>query len=97
LIRGESPESSKERLVKKLAYLNLLDKTEMSKVSVVSGDVTENLLGLGEELYNKLASETQAIIHCAVHTSHLEMYGRGASEKTGIKAVNVDGKDSFLI
>jgi thioester reductase-like protein len=63
----------------------------MNKVTVVEGDLTKDHFGLEDSLYNSLASQAEAIVHCGVHTSHLDTYGKGASTRHGIKAVNVDG------
>ena len=72
LARGQSPAHSQERVRSFLRVYDEKDTLEsefLSRVIVLGGDVTRERLGLSEEIFARLQSETDITIHAAANTS----------------------------
>ncbi|MFZ2958183.1 MAG: amino acid adenylation domain-containing protein [Candidatus Ozemobacteraceae bacterium] len=78
IIRGQTPDSARNRLRKKLEYYfgetAWQDLAIDERVTVFAGDLQTKHLGLGEESYKKLTSTVQAIIHTAANVRHYGHY-----------------------
>jgi thioester reductase-like protein len=87
LARGQSPAHSQERVRSFLRVYDEKDTLEsefLSRVIVLGGDVTRERLGLSEEIFARLQSETDITIHAAANTSLLVKYKR-------LEPINVQG------
>ncbi|KAF2134248.1 thioester reductase [Dothidotthia symphoricarpi CBS 119687] len=69
LVRGSDEQAAKERVSKALEQRGLLDSSSQQrlgeKVKVVQAQLSDERLGLSEELYDYLAKEATSIIHVA--------------------------------
>lgn len=76
LIRGTSEQHAKKRLKERLQYYfnNSLDKFFDDRIITLKGDFTENLLGLSQETYNKLANDVKTVINAAATVKHVGSY-----------------------
>lgn len=65
---------------------------DLSKVKCIEGDVAEEKFGLTEDHYLKLASEVDAIFHCAARVNHVSKYWKAPRKnKSSVRTVNVFG------
>jgi thioester reductase-like protein len=87
LARGKDPVHCEERVRSFLRVYDDQDTLEsefLSRVTVLRGDVTQNLFGLSESVFAKLQGETDITIHAAANTSLLLKYRR-------LEPINVQG------
>ena len=63
--------------------------SDLSRVRIVPGDLAEPGLGLSEGVRQRLASETDGILHCGAFVHHLHSYST-------MKAANVDATAALL-
>jgi thioester reductase-like protein len=87
LARGKDPVHCEERVRSFLRVYDDQDTLEaefLSRVTVLRGDVTQQLFGLAEGVFAKLQSETDITIHAAANTSLLLKYKR-------LEPINVQG------
>lgn len=87
LVRGESLESSTNRLKERLQYYfkDKLDHYFNNRIIVVNGDFTKEHLGLIYNAYNELCTNIQCIINAAATVKHLGDYA--VFEKTNVLSV----------
>lgn len=65
LVRGADEHAARERVNKSLEQKGLVSLTSSDKVKVVPAQLSEERLGLSEDMYNCLAREATSIIHVA--------------------------------
>lgn len=75
LIRCTSPDDGLIRLNQAISvHGTTLKEEELARIHVLSGDLSEKLLGLPAELWNRLSQEIDTIYHCAAHVNMLLSY-----------------------
>lgn len=92
LVRAKDKEQAKDRIKKMVSVhkpnKNLIEKFE-EKVIPILGDVTNPMLGLEEEEYNKLANIIDMVVHVVAITSLHGLYKE-------VKDVNVNGTKNMI-
>ncbi|WP_261378382.1 non-ribosomal peptide synthetase [Paenibacillus agilis] len=76
IVRGDSQEQAKERLLHKLTNYFGFDwvKHNSDRIRIVHGNLSDVKLGLDHQQYARLASEVDCIIHCAANVKHYGPY-----------------------
>ena len=76
VVRGESSEQSRQRLNDKLAYYfgPSLAQQHGHRIVAINGNLSEERLGLEEDVYSKLSDEVDCIIHAAANVKHYGHY-----------------------
>lgn len=74
LVRGDSAEGARERLLANLEALDVSVEAEADRIVVVPGDVTLARFGLSESEYQELAGRVEAIYHTAAKVNFLTPY-----------------------
>ncbi|GGO05548.1 non-ribosomal peptide synthetase [Saccharibacillus kuerlensis] len=76
IVRGDNDAQAFRRIRAKLDFYfgegSLVE--EQSRLQVLSGDLSEDRMGLSDETYIRLASETDAIVHAAATVKHYGSY-----------------------
>ncbi len=84
LIRSKTPEEGKQKLLRRLAGMDLLRETDAARIIPVSGDVSLPRFGLDDQAYKELAGTADAVLHCAAFVNFIYPY-------EALKKTNVDG------
>ncbi len=84
LIRSKSPEEGKEKLLRRLARMDLLREEHAARIIAVPGDVSLPRFGLDEATYTELAGTVDAVLHCAAFVNFIYPY-------EALKKTNVNG------
>ena len=74
LVRETDGVSARQRVVDALADIGVVSQEDLSRIRVVSGDVTLRRFGLSEQQYRTLAHEVGRIYHCAAHVNWARNY-----------------------
>ncbi|MFJ1800255.1 thioester reductase domain-containing protein [Streptomyces sp. NPDC088180] len=74
LVRAADAEAGLARLRKTLGSYEVLDQVDLSRVRVVTGDVTRPRLGMEEDVYAELAARIGAVYHSAAKVNFLTLY-----------------------
>ncbi|MEU6483261.1 thioester reductase domain-containing protein [Streptomyces sp. NPDC046887] len=74
LVRAADPEAGLARLRTTLGGYEVLDGVDLSRVRVVTGDVTRPRLGIGEAEYAELTARIGAVYHSAAKVNFLTLY-----------------------
>ncbi|MDR4506285.1 MAG: SDR family oxidoreductase [Candidatus Scalindua sp.] len=90
LIRPGSEKTSFYDYLQKNCHGNFFNERVFYNLEIYEGDITAPFLGLGQDAYNRLADETDEVLHCAAAT-HFE-----SSRAAELKAVNVHGTENML-
>jgi thioester reductase-like protein len=91
LVRGKSPQEAADRLKKKLLFYFGADFYEENshRLHVVSGDITEQGLGLDMKQYGELSEKVDAVFHAAANVKHFGFY-------RDFYKTNVEGTERLL-
>ena len=91
LVRGKSPQEAADRLKKRLLFYFGVDFYEETshRLHVVSGDITEQGLGLDREQYMELSEKVDAVFHAAANVKHFGFY-------RDFYKTNVEGTERLL-
>ena len=73
LVREGGGQSAAERFAEALRE-NRLEHLDLSKVTVYAADITQPLLGLSAEVYERLDREYGALVHSAANVNHVQDY-----------------------
>jgi thioester reductase-like protein/amino acid adenylation domain-containing protein len=73
LVREGGGQSASERFMQALRE-NRLDHLDLSKVTVYPADITQPLLGLSAEVYERIDREYGALVHNAANVNHVQDY-----------------------
>lgn len=73
LVRGASAQLASERFTQALRD-NRLDHLDMSRVRVYSADISQPLLGLTSQVYQRIDREFGALVHNAANVNHVLDY-----------------------
>ncbi|EFC37790.1 predicted protein [Naegleria gruberi] len=83
IIRGKSLDNERERLISNVMNYcyhfspeekKSLLETFNSRVSVILGDISMNRFGLDQDIYNKLETDIDTVIHCAANVNFIMNY-----------------------
>jgi amino acid adenylation domain-containing protein/thioester reductase-like protein len=76
IIRGSNYEEAEKRLYDKLQYYfpDDLKETYKERIHILNGDLSLDMLGLTEEIYNSLSENIDCIIHSAANVRHYGHY-----------------------
>jgi thioester reductase-like protein len=97
LIRRNGKASPEERLLNRLKDIKLDGQIDMSKVECIQGDITNDLFGLSDQDYNRLAINTDVVINSAVRADHTAKYYQAPeASKIDLRTVNVKGTARIL-
>jgi len=89
-------QSACQRLQKILDKEDTGESFNSDMIEVIEGDVGLNNFGLDQEIYEKLASEVEAVIHCAAKSDHIAKYWKAPAERvSNIRNVNVPEQREF--
>ncbi|ODM91854.1 Lovastatin diketide synthase LovF [Orchesella cincta] len=89
--------SAEERLKKILEKNDDDDQLFKEKLNVLDGDISKEYFGLEVEIYDKIASEVDAVIHFAVKSDHIAKYWKAPPDRhSNIRNVNVLGTKRVL-
>lgn len=91
LIRGKNIEDCRERITNIWQKYKLDDnlKKYADRIFIVTGDVSQNKLGMNPIEYNKLAQCIDVILHSAAVVSHIETWEK-------YQRINIDGTKNLL-
>lgn len=92
LVRGQDAYAGKRRIWENLYPFfdsKRLEKYDHERVISVIGDITQKKLGFSEDIYQKLATEVDAIYHIAGTVSHLGKYQE-------FRIINVDSTKKMI-
>ena len=74
LVRGESREAAKQRLVNALSTKGLWTEAWAARLAAHQGDLESDALGLDNETGRHLAATIDTIYHCGAHVSFAASY-----------------------
>jgi amino acid adenylation domain-containing protein/thioester reductase-like protein len=91
LVRGKSPQEAADRLKKRILFYFGVDFYEETshRLHVVSGDITEQGLGLDRKQYGELSEKVDAVFHAAANVKHFGFY-------RDFYKTNVEGTERLL-
>jgi len=91
-------QSAHQRLEKILDKENTGESFDRDMIlEVIEGDVALDNFGLDQQIYEKLATEVDAVIHCAAKSDHIAKYWKAPAERvSNIRNVNVLGTKRVL-
>jgi thioester reductase-like protein len=91
LVRAHSFQEAEERIQRKFQFYfgKLLERFFNNRVTVISGDLEEDFLGLSQQNYQKLVKNIDSIIHCAALTKHF-------GEQAQFYSANVEATQRLL-
>lgn len=96
LIRANDSTAAAERLRKVLEEKKLRSLPQ-DRITALSGDIVDGMLGLGQAQYENLAVSVDAIVHCAVNANLMDPYVKSEDSKNNsIRQVNVIGTKHIL-
>jgi amino acid adenylation domain-containing protein/thioester reductase-like protein len=87
LQRCDTPAAGLARLEREASAADLT--IDFSRVEVLSADLAQPHLGLADDVWKRLAEQSDVILHCGAHVHHLHGYG-------SLKAANVDSTEALL-
>jgi acyl carrier protein len=97
LIREDKGVSIKKKLEKKLSSKGLLESVDMSKVEIVSGQITRPKFGLSDQAYQALAEKVDAVVHLAVKSNFVDDYKKiDRQDSRDIRSVNLKSTLNIL-
>jgi polyketide synthase PksM len=97
VIRNKARTSAKDRFKAVFEPLDILKDIDMSRVELVSGDISEKHFGLNDTEWENLCNKVDGVVHCAVKANLMDAYtrfgkdGNISNKGTDIRTVNVIG------
>ncbi len=75
LVRAEDETAGLKRVMANLAKYSIHpSESELERMQILAGDVSDEHLGLGTERYEQLSHEIDAIYHCAANVNFIRSY-----------------------
>lgn len=84
MMRKTANQSQRLNQILKDTGLDGDNSLDLSKVKMVTGDLSTSQFGMETQGWNILAAEVDAVIHCAVKSNHVETYGKNAMRKVNV-------------
>ncbi|PHM31198.1 non-ribosomal peptide synthetase [Xenorhabdus innexi] len=74
LVRAKDDETAYQRIESTLSKYGLWEPSFSGRIQAISGDLSQNKLGLNDNLYNELANTCDVVFHLAANVNYIHPY-----------------------